>query len=392
MNLVLFSHPAFMNSQSMSRFTRMLQSAYEARGHSVTVWSPGDWFHRRFNHTRLAKWAGYLDQYWLFPRTVRRRLVSMPADTLFVFCDQALGPWVPLVSDRPHVVHVHDLLALRSALGDLPENPTRLTGRIYQRYIRRGFRHARHFISVSKKTRDDLHAFGAVAAVTSEVIYNGLNFPYQPVSIEAAIATLRAVGVPDMPDGFLLHVGGNQWYKNQRGVIALYRHYAAHEKHPLPLWCVSPEPDAAMAAAVAQVPKNGRVLFFPGIDNATLQAAYSRARAFLFPSLAEGFGWPLIEAQACGCPVITTDEAPMNEVAGDAALYLPRLRLSDHLEDWASGGAGVLRRLLAESHSDQERRAASGRAWAKTFDSERASEAYLAYYDKILGISDHVHP
>ena len=140
----------------MPRFTRMLRSAYEARGHSVTIWSPDDWFHRRFSHTGLAKWAGYLDQYWLFPWAVRRRLTSTPDDTLFVFCDQALGPWVPLVSDRPHVVHAHDLLALRSALGDFPENPTRLTGRIYQRFIRRGFQKARHFISVSKKTQEDL--------------------------------------------------------------------------------------------------------------------------------------------------------------------------------------------------------------------------------------------
>ena len=368
----------------MPRFTRMLRSAYEARGHSVTIWSPDDWFHRRFSHTGLAKWAGYLDQYWLFPWSVRRRLTSTPDDTLFVFCDQALGPWVPLVSDRPHVVHAHDLLALRSALGDFPENPTRLTGRIYQRFIRRGFQKARHFISVSKKTQEDLHHFGKINPVTSEVIYNGLTFPYAPLAREAAIETLRGAGLPDLQEGFLLHVGGNQWYKNQHGVIALYRHYVASESDPLPLWCVSPKPDAPMATALARIPADGRVRFVQGIDNATLQAAYSHARALLFPSLAEGFGWPLIEAQACGCPVITTDEAPMNEVGGDAALYLPRLRMNESLEDWASAGASVLRRLLAESGTVRASRAERGRSWAKGFDGTRAIDRYLDVYSRVL--------
>ncbi len=376
-----------MDSQSMPRFTRMLQSAYEARGHAVTVWSPDDWFYRRFKGTRLAKWAGYIDQYWLFPRSVRRRLPLTPDDTLFVFCDQALGPWVPLVRDRLHVVHAHDLLALRSALGDLPENPTRFTGRVYQRYIRRGFQQARHFISVSKKTREDLHRFGQIEAVTSEVVYNGLNFPYEPLPRNTAIERLRAAGLPDLPEGFLLHVGGSQWYKNQRGVIALYRHYVAQESNPLSLWCVSPEPDAATAAAVARVPARGQVRFLQGIDNPTLQAAYSQARALLFPSLAEGFGWPLIEAQACGCPVLTTDEAPMNEVAGDAALYLPRLRFSDNLEDWASQGAGLLRGLLAELGETRDRRAERGRSWVRQFDGERAIDAYLKIYSLVIECS-----
>lgn len=57
-------------------------------------------------------------------------------------------------------------------------------------------------------------------------------------------------------------------------------------------------------------------------SNEDLRTLYSGAAALLFPSLYEGFGWPLIEAQSCGCPVITSNRPPMNEVAGDAALYI----------------------------------------------------------------------
>ena len=280
------------------------------------MWSPQAKLHRLFAGGKYAKWAGYIDQYLLFPMRVRKELKSIPADALFVFCDQALGPWVPLVKSRPHVVHAHDLLALRSALGDVPENPTSFTGRTYQRYIRRGFRQARHFISASKKTRDDLHRFGGVNPESSDVVYNGLNFPFGPMLKEEARDVLRAAGFPEAPHGVLLHIGGGQWYKNQAGVIAMYAHYAAQEAHPLPLWCISPKPNAAVRSALGKLGEKGQVSFMQNLPSRTIQAAYCYADAFLFPSLAEGFGWPLIEAQACGCPVITTDAAPMNEVGG----------------------------------------------------------------------------
>src|SRR5258708_2802507 len=271
MKLVMFCHPDFASSQSMPRFAKMLKASYESRGHQDEVWSPPAKFHQWFLGSRRAKWGGYVDQYLSFPYRVRRALKTTSADTLFVFCDQALGPWMPLVKDRPHVVHVHDLLALRSALGGVPENPTSITRRIYQRYIR-------------------------------------------------------------------------------------------------------PEPNARFKLALSKVPANGWVFFFQKLDNRTLKASYSYARAFLFPSLAEGFGWPLVEAQACGCPVITTDEPPMNEVASDAALYLPRLRADGDVAAWASSGASALQELLSLSAAERERRVQRGRGGGEPVDADRAIE------------------
>jgi len=291
---------------------------------------------------------------------------------------------VPLVRDRPHVVHVHDLLALRSALGDISENPTSATGRLYQRYIRRGFRQGHHFISVSKKTLADLNHFGGVKAVTSEVVYNGMNFPYRPLPIVEALTILESAGFTLPEAGMVLHVGGGQWYKNLTGVVALYAEYVSRTTEPLPLWCVGPHPSSAVKAAIAKVPPKGRVIFLGSVASATLQALYSVAKVFLFPSLAEGFGWPLIEAQACGCPVITTDEAPMNEVAGAAACYLPRLAVPKDLEAWARHGAMVLQDLLSESPAAKAQRREAGRTWTKRFDQSVAIDAYLAIYERIL--------
>jgi glycosyltransferase involved in cell wall biosynthesis len=377
----------------MPRFANMLKTDYKSRGHAVIMISPGDKIHRIFAGTSLAKWAGYIDQYIIFPSRVRKMLRGIPSDALFVFCDQALGPWIPLVKSRPHVVHVHDLLALRSALGGFKENPISFTGRIYQRYIRAGFRAARHFISISYKTRDDLHAFGLVDPISSDVVHNGLNYPYSPMPSEEAARVLREAGLPVPASGerILLSLGGSLWYKNQQGVISIYAHYVASETAPLALWCIGPPPDARTLEELSKVADRGKVYFFRDISNRTLHAAYSYAGAFLFPSLAEGFGWPLVEAQACGCPVITTNEAPMTEAAGDAAVYLPRLRYGEDVDSWAEVGARALRLLLAETAQERLTRSQRGLKWAMRFDADRAISAYLAIYEKILAATRSSH-
>jgi glycosyltransferase involved in cell wall biosynthesis len=380
MNIVLFSHPVFMNSQSMPRYARMLEQAYLARGHQVQI-------HALIPRSQLSKWAGYIDQYLLFPLWVRTQIKQQPADTIYVFCDQALGPWISLVKHKPHVVHVHDLLALRSALGDVPENPTSWSGKIYQRYIRNGFQQAKHFISISKKTREDLHQFGEVNAAISEVVYNGINYPYAPIPPAKSVQVLINAGLQAKPDGMLLNLGGSQWYKNLAGVIQLYIEYAKSETKPLPLWCVSPAPNKKMQILLKQVPPQGQVLFVHGIDNQALQAAYSLARVFIFPSLAEGFGWPIIEAQACGCPVLTTDAAPMNEIGGSAASYIPVLKATDDVQIWAVNGAEKLKSLIAMPEKQRKKLVNEGMENVARFNADDAIEGYLNIYKQILALS-----
>jgi len=401
-NLVFLAHPEFLGLRSQAHFVRMLATACQARGHSVQVRQPSGALQQRVRGTAAAKWAakwaGYADQYLLFPRELHRLALADAADTLYVFCDQALGPWVPALAHRPHVVHCHDLLALRSALGEVPENPTRASGRLYQRYIRRGFRQARHFISISRQTHDDLHRVGGVRPVTAEVVFNGLNHPYRPLPRAQALALLAEAGLALPPAGLLLHVGGGQWYKNTAGVVALYARLAAQaqaRQEPVPgLLMVSP-PQAATQGAVQewlrQVPAGAQVQFRQGLDAPTLQALYSVARALLFPSLAEGYGWPVAEALACGCPVLTTDAGPMNEVGGDAALYLPRLPSFATLPAWAEAGATQLAQLLAQSPAAADARRQRALSQAVLFDSDRAIDAYLRIYERVLRL-EHAAP
>jgi glycosyltransferase involved in cell wall biosynthesis len=110
-----------------------------------------------------------------------------------------------------------------------------------------------------------------------------------------------------------------------------------------------------------------------GVGEEDLRALYSRATLLLFPSLAEGFGWPVIEAQACGCPVVTSDRAPMTEVGGDAARYIDP-------EDSESAVAGVID-VLKSPNKYRE----LGLRNAARFSTSHAIQSYLDIYKRIAG-------
>lgn len=382
MEFVIFTHPSFMQSQSMPRFALALSDSLIQSGHSVKRISPRAVFFQLFKNPSTRKWASYIDQYVIFPIEARRIVKAASKDTIFVFCDQALGPWVPLVSARPHVIHCHDLLALRSALDLIPENPTSRTGKIYQKYIRSGFQKGKRFIAISSKTKADLIEFGDVPAENISVVLNELNFPYSPFSKEQIDSVWQRHKLPPAEEGLILHIGGGQWYKNRLGVVGVYKEYVKRTPHPLPLWLVGPKPTGPLADLIASIPPAGKVIHLQGVDNEVVQALYSKASVFLFPSLAEGFGWPIVEAQACGCPVITTGEPPMNEVGGEHTTYIPRL--NDDFENWVQVGATELIRLLDLPVDQRSALIDRSKAWARRFAPGTAFKAYLEIYEQTL--------
>ena len=384
MHIVQFVHPDFLNSKSMPRFAQMIAEGMRARGHLVDIWTARPLAYGVPAPARLKKWLGYIDQFILFPLLVRWRLRRLQADTLFVFGDQALGPWVPLVACRPHVIHVHDFMALRSALGEFVQNPTGWAGRQYQALIRRGFSRGSCFVSVSDNTRRQLLRFLPQQPDVSEVIYNGLNYPFRTMSATESLAEMLPAGMAPPPEGFLLHVGGNEWYKNRQGVLEIYQAYAQQAENPLPLWMVGTEPSIDLKALAQRVTPKGKVRFLSGLSNKQVCAAYSAARLMVFPSLAEGFGWPIAEAMACGCLVLTTGEAPMTEVGGDAAFYIPSRPARDPAT-WAEQASDRVLEILQLAPDETSSRRQLGYRQVAKFDAEQTLNAYEQIYRQALG-------
>jgi hypothetical protein len=110
-------------------------------------------------------------------------------------------------------------MALRSATKKVPENKIGFTGKLYQRYIQHGFSKGKNFIAISKKTKSDLRFFHKRKIENCVVCYNGFNRIFTPIETNKARIILSEYVNKDLSNGYFLHVGGNQFYKNRKGVI-----------------------------------------------------------------------------------------------------------------------------------------------------------------------------
>lgn len=369
----------------MPKFAALLSDGMKEHGHTVSSWSPRPYFIRFFGFKKLRKWMGYIDQYIVFPLIVKNRLRNIEEDTLFVFSDQALGPWVPLVAKYPHVIHCHDFLAQRSALNEIPENPSSWTGKQYQAYIRRGYQKGKNFISVSEKTKIDLHRFLATRPDMSLVVYNGLNQSFKPGDSIIIRKTLGEQLGLKLCDGYLLHVGGNLWYKNRQGVLEIYNAFRLRYDADLPLLMVGSEPSPELVEAANNSQFKSDIRWLTNMNDESVKMAYAGASAFLFPSLAEGFGWPIAEAMSSGCPVVTTNEAPMTEVAGNAGFLIARRPIENDLaKSWAVESAGVVNSILQLSAEEHQRVVNEGIKNARRFNTQQSLNNIEAIYLDIL--------
>jgi glycosyltransferase involved in cell wall biosynthesis len=384
MKIVLFTHPLFLEHQSMPRYANMLLYGMKERGHEVEVWTPKARFYKLPSNNFFKKWLGYIDQYIVFPIEVKFKLFKSSKDTLFVFADQALGPWVPLVKNKRHVVHCHDFLALKSALGIIPENPTSYTGKIYQNYIRKGFSKGKNFISISKNTQQDLQELHQGVIINSAVCYNGLNRPFDALSPIDSRSLLEAKLEIVLSEGYILHIGGNQYYKNRNGVVEIYDTWRSMNDKKIPLILIGTEPTEELLDLSHKSIFKGDIHFITNLSDDYINSAYSGAICLLFPSLDEGFGWPIVEAMASGCPVITTNRSPMNEVGGTAAFYIDKKPNDTKLlNNWKGESASILERVVSLNTIEREKLITLSLNQSQKFTAKHCLNAIESVYKEV---------
>jgi glycosyltransferase involved in cell wall biosynthesis len=262
----------------------------------------------------LWKWIGYLDKYLVSVPALRRE--ARRADIVHI-CDHSNSVYIPLARSVPHVVTCHDLLAVRGALGENTDCPASATGRLLQRSILRGLNRADALACVSSATYGD--ASRLLPDYEGEMLLapNSLNYPYQPIDPDEARARLGSIPALAAGHPFVLNLGSSLRRKNREGVlesVALASSWGGlivFAGQPL-----TPE-QRGLATRLGLV---DRIVEIQKPSNAVIEALYNTALALHFPSRFEGFGWPIIEAQACGCPVICSNQNPMAEISGGAAL------------------------------------------------------------------------
>lgn len=176
------------------------------------------------------------------------------------------------------------------------------------------FRKARHFLCISRNTRSDLHRFfPEIPHSASATVYLGVDqelfFPASPDDV-VALHRKYALTRP-----YFLMCGSGDGYKNAG--MALEALGMLPSQHGFEIVIVT---RGSVSAVFRDAINAGIVRVLP-LNDEELRAAYSGAVAFLYPSVYEGFGLPILEAMACNCPVISNNKASLPEVAADAALY-----------------------------------------------------------------------
>jgi glycosyltransferase involved in cell wall biosynthesis len=202
----------------------------------------------------------------------------------------------------------------------------------------------------------------------------GLSYPYHLLPPEEARARLAAARQIDPHVPFVIHVGSNLRRKNREGVLRIFARCQQDWNGTL---VFAGEPlTESLRSLGRELGIAGRIVELPEASNELLEALYNLATALLFPSTCEGFGWPIAEAHACGCPVICTAREPMTEVAGDAGL-------THELEDEAGFAADLLRLT-----NPAERAVWSARSLenAARFSSARMIEEYCALYRSLARV------
>jgi len=309
---------------SMIAFGRMLEREMPRVGCDVRVVSPPKRVLRGAVSSRWWKWLGYIDKFVLFIPMLRQQLRW--ADVVHV-ADHSNGMYIPWVKSKPNVITCHDVIAVQAAHGMIDGWNVGWTGRQFQRLISKGLGRADLVACVSAMTRRELLSMGLAEECHVTTVLNGLNDNFTPVAPEEAQRLIERFGI-SVQDKYLIHVGWDMDRKNRRGVlqafIALQERAAAAGHPPMAdrLLFVGPDLSPEMAELAQKHGVTDRVKAVQKVSHEELRALYASATALLFPSFQEGFGWPIIEAQACGCPVFTSDLAPMNEIGGEGAVYV----------------------------------------------------------------------
>lgn len=305
-------------------------------------------------------WARLLWEQFALPSVARRAGVQVIHSPHYT---------VPLFTLRARVVTFHDATFFSD-----PEVHTPFKRVFFRAWIRLAGLLATRVIVPSRATASELARFVGKPHIPYSVIYHGVDHGvFLPPTAAEVAETAEALGLGDAP--WIAFLGTLEPRKNLPALLDAYRQLAESwdfTSDPLPTLAIAggagwgPDLDPVISAVASP----GRVAKLGYVDLSLLPALLGGAVVVAYPSLGEGFGLPVLEAMACGAPVLTTPRLALPEVGGDAVAYS---------EPDAASLAEALRRLVANP-AERDRLSAAGLARSALFSWRACAEGHLAVY------------
>ena len=350
--------------QSMIRFADLLVSIYSQNSQVVLI-KPRAIFGRLPGlPSVVVKYLAYIDKLLLFPFWLAIRARSFD---LVHIADQGYSFYCFCFPRQKSLITCHDLLAMRAAFGDSATAVnTSPIGIWLQRLIKTGLQRSAAVVCDSQATFQDFQLIiGSRPYQRQSVIPIPLNAPF--CSNHKAFPLLPAdeYQIPDIP--YLLMVGSSHPRKNRALALQLLEFFGTDGNYSVVFAGAPFTPAEQTFHNNHQL--GSRLLSIPRPTHALLNRLYCQAHALLFPSFSEGFGWPLVEAQTCCCPVIASLTTSIPEVAGDGALYAEPT-------DVASFAEHV---LTLEDPTERARLIQLGNMNTLRYDKEIVGEAYRRF-------------
>ncbi len=300
----------------------------------------------------------------LLPKAVKKEKID------FLHCTSSTAP---LRLDIPLILTLHDVISLepkeKMAMSFYQE-----LGRIYRRrVIPKIVSRSKHIIAVSNTEKQHICDKLQVENDKISVVYNGVDSRFKPIHTDDVTAFLCKYQLPEYYIGF---IGNTDPRKNLQHVLLAYSIYLEKSKSPMPLVILHYDKTKLHRLLkrlnMAHIFPNIRVLDYLAASD--MPAFYSASSIFLFPSLREGFGMPVLESMACGTPVITSEISSMPEIAGDAALFVNPY----HPEEIAESI------LYLENHPEKlQELSEKGKNRSAEFSWKKAASQVLDIYHKV---------
>jgi glycosyltransferase involved in cell wall biosynthesis len=370
LNAQLLSFAETYRSGGISRviYQLLAELGRDSRGHSFDVFVPttpstNGWGGLQFHPSGRQTVRPPVRIAWEQALLPRQLAALKPRPDLL----HGLAYALPVGWTGPGVVTIYDLSFLRFP------HAFNLANRIYlTATTRASARRARRILTISEHARRDIVRLLSVPEQRVDVTYPAAEERYRllPATEVADFRVARG-----LPEAFVFAVGTLEPRKN---LVGLLRAYARLRSPRVPLyvaggmgWRFSPIFDT-----VQELGLQDDVHFLGFVPEDELPLWYNAARLFAFPSLYEGFGLPVLEAMACGTPVITTTAASLPEVAGQAAILVPPQDTERLVQE--------MERVLDDRQKHMEMRAA-GRIQASRFSWRAMTDQTIATYERAVG-------
>jgi len=343
-NVTLFRRPESYKAISMDVYAQNLfQNLCKLSDFNIQLFRPED--------LRIPLVGKYLT-FWIYYPFVAQR---QKADINHII-DHSLSHLIYGLDPKKTIITCHDLIGL-----EIPDSTPFWKRRIFWSNIIKNISKAQKVIAGSQHTKDNILKYSLYKSNDIVVIYEGLSTKFRQIEKDKIEGRFK-FGKPA-----ILHVGHDNFYKNVEGLI---KAVALLRKQVL-LVKVGP-----ISKRQFRLLKRLKIDFvqFMGLSEEELVQVYNAVDLLVYPSWYEGFGFPVLEAMACGCPVICSNVGSLPEVASDAAIMVS--------PDDISGITGAIERIL-ENQDLKQQLYGKGLRQAKKFSWEKTAMETADVYRKI---------